>query len=86
MPAWFAAITTVPDPVIVRVLPLIVPGPETMLKTTGLPEAPPVATRVMGDTPLFTGEAGAVKLMVCEALLIVRVVRALPAKLLLSPE
>ena len=44
----------VPAPVTVSVLlfvPLSVPGPETMLKMTGLPDAPPVAVRVIGETP-----------------------------------
>jgi hypothetical protein len=38
-----------------------------MVKVTALPDEPPDATSVMGETPTFTGEAGAVKLMVCEA-------------------
>ena len=44
----------VPAPDTVRVLllaPLSVPGPETMLKMTGLPDAPPVAASVIGETP-----------------------------------
>jgi len=52
LPAWFAAMTTVPAPVMVRMLllvPLRLPGPETMLNTTGLADAPPVAESVMGD-------------------------------------
>jgi hypothetical protein len=53
--------------VIVRVLPEIDPGPETMLKTTALPEAPPVADKEIGATPNVTGEEGAVKVIVCEA-------------------
>jgi hypothetical protein len=32
-------------------VPLRVPGPETMLKVTGLPDAPPVALSVIGETP-----------------------------------
>jgi hypothetical protein len=51
LPVWFAATTTVPAPVMVSVLPVILPGPETMLKVTGLPEPPPVALRVIGATP-----------------------------------
>ena len=66
--AWFAATTTVPEPVKLSVLPFVpltLPGPETMLKTTGLPLAPPVATRVTGAAPKLTGVVGGVKLIVC---------------------
>jgi hypothetical protein len=35
----------------VKVLPEIDPGPETMLKTTVLPDAPPAADKAIGATP-----------------------------------
>ena len=57
----------VPAPVTVSVLPVMLPGPLMMVKVTGLPEAPPVATSVMGETPKVTGEVGCVKVMVCAA-------------------
>ena len=47
----------------VKELPLTVPGPESTLKVTGLPEAPPVALRAMGPAPYATGDAGGVKEM-----------------------
>ena len=37
-PAWLARITILPAPVIVRVDPLIVPGPLTTWKVIGRPE------------------------------------------------
>jgi hypothetical protein len=49
------------------VLPLIVPGPDTTLKLTAFPEAPPVAPSAIGATPNVTGEAGAVNVIVCAA-------------------
>jgi len=67
LPAWFAAMTIVPTPVTVSLLPLIVPDPETILKITASPEAPPVAESVIGGTPYATCETNGVKLMVCEA-------------------
>src|SRR5579863_2922509 len=48
----------------VSVLPVNVAGPETRLKTTGFPEAPPVAVRVIGLTPKVT-EPGGVNVMDC---------------------
>jgi len=54
----------VPTPVIVNVLPLIVPGPDTTLNVTGSPEVA-VADNVIGETGYDTGEA-TVKLIVCE--------------------
>jgi len=63
LPAWSAATSTVPEPVIVSVLALIVPGPETTLKVTGKPELA-VADSVIGETPQVTGDAGAVNVMV----------------------
>ena len=71
LPAWFAATTMVPAPVTVRVLPVIVPGPETTPKVTAFPEAPPVAVSAIGETPYVTGEDG-VKLMLCDAWVIVK--------------
>ena len=58
--------------VMVKVLPLMLPVAvllASMVKTTGLPEAPPVADReTIKDVPLkMTGELGWLKLMVCEA-------------------
>jgi hypothetical protein len=61
----------------VRVLPEIDPGPDWTLKITGLPEAPPVAESVIGETPYVTGDVGAGKLMVCGAGLIVRGIEVL---------
>ncbi len=53
MPAWFASITQVPAPVKFTVVPLVPDTEQTpaavegsTVKTTGLPEAPPVAARV----------------------------------------
>ncbi len=43
MPAWPAVTTILPAPVMVRVLPLRVPGPLVTVKVTGLPDAPPLA-------------------------------------------
>ena len=51
MLACDARTVTVPAEVIVTVLPLIVAGPETMLKLTGTPERPPVALTVNGALP-----------------------------------
>jgi hypothetical protein len=51
--------------VIVSVLPLIVPGPETTLNVTGSPELA-VADNVIGETGYVTGEV-TVKLIVCDA-------------------
>ena len=56
---------TRPVPVSVTVLPVIVAGPETILKLTGNPEEA-VAMRVNGASP-YTLLANAVKVMVCEA-------------------
>jgi hypothetical protein len=55
--------------VIVRVEPAIVAGPETTLNTTTLPDAPPEAANETGNTPKLTGVGGAVKVIVCVALL-----------------
>ena len=47
--AWLASITSVPRPVAVSTPLVIVPVPVldgSMVKMTGLPEAPPVAARV----------------------------------------
>ena len=41
----------VPAPVTVSVLPVMLPGPLTTLKRTGLPEPPPLAVSVIGETP-----------------------------------
>ena len=46
--------TRVPTPVTVSVLPEMVPVPvllASMVKTTALPDVPPVATNVIGETP-----------------------------------
>jgi hypothetical protein len=57
----------------VSVLPEIEPGPDATLKVTALPDPPPVADKAIGETPNVTGDDGAVKLMVCGALLTTRV-------------
>ena len=49
-PACDALIVMVPAPVIVRVLPLIAPGPLVTLKVTGRPEVA-VAINVYGESP-----------------------------------
>jgi hypothetical protein len=76
LPAWLASRTKVPAPVTVRVLPLMLPAPvllESMVKTTGLPEPPPVALRVIVSLGTkVIGEAGAVKLIVWLARSLVR--------------
>ena len=53
MPAWFASISQVPAPVKFTVVPLVPDTEHTpaavegsTVKTTGLPEPPPVAARV----------------------------------------
>jgi hypothetical protein len=51
LPAWFAATTTDPAPLMVSVLPVMEPDPEMMLKIIGFPEAPPVAVSVIGALP-----------------------------------
>jgi hypothetical protein len=51
--------------VIVSVLPLTVPGPETILNVTANPELA-VADKVIGLTPYVTGEDGAAKVIVCD--------------------
>jgi hypothetical protein len=61
-----AATTTVPVPVMVNVLPLIVPGPEDTVKATANPDVA-VADKVIGLTPYVTGEVGCVKVIVCDA-------------------
>jgi hypothetical protein len=66
-----------PTPVTVSVLPEMVPAPVLVVstvKTTGLADPPPVAMRAIVN-PLLkeTGDAGAVKLIVCPAVLMVRV-------------
>ena len=48
----------------VRMFPLIVPGPATTLKITGRPELA-LADRVIGVAPNVTGLSGSVKLIVC---------------------
>ena len=50
LPAWFASITAVPEPVIVTVLPLMVKGPEIFLNVTGKPDEA-VAARLNGASP-----------------------------------
>ncbi len=67
LPNWSAAITTVPVPVIVSWLPLIEAGPERTLKTTALPDAPPVALSAIGATPYSTTEGGGVNVIACVA-------------------
>ena len=65
-----------PAPVTVSVAPLVpltLPGPERTLKVTGLPEPPPVAVNVIGETPKVTGDAGAKLVIVCVLVLTVRV-------------
>ena len=49
-PDWEARTVTAPAPVMVRVLPETVAGPETMLKLTARPEEA-VALRVDGASP-----------------------------------
>jgi hypothetical protein len=66
LPAWFAAITQVPVPVIVNVLPETEHGPEDQLKLTASPELVE-ADRAIGETPSLTGDEGAVKAMACDA-------------------
>ena len=62
--------TRLPAPVMVSVFPMIVPAPvepPSMVNVTLSPEVD-VAESVTGPTPNVTGEAGAVKLIVCAAL------------------
>ena len=65
VPAWLAITLTVPAPVMVNRFPESEAGPETRLKVTGLPEAPPVADKAIGATPKVTG-VGGVKMIVWE--------------------
>ena len=51
LPSWFAAMTILPTPVIVSVLPFSEPGPETTANVTALPDAPPLANSVNGAAP-----------------------------------
>jgi hypothetical protein len=76
-PAWFAATTTVPTPVIVSVLPLTDPGPLTTSKVTALPEAPPVAKSAIGETPYVTGEERGANVMVCVACVMLKLTETL---------
>ena len=69
MSSHYVPHTKVPALVTVRVLPLMLPVPvlvESMLKTTALPEPPPVATRLtvsLGANAI--GEVGAVNVIAC---------------------
>ena len=60
-----------PTPVTLSVLPEIVPAPvllASMVKTTALPEAPPVAAKeTVRPGEKVSGDAGWVKLMDCAA-------------------
>ena len=69
LPAWLASMMKVPAVVTVRVLPdmVPVPVPPAMEKTTGLPDAPPVATSEIVRPEVYVAAAGCVKLMVCAA-------------------
>jgi len=69
----------------VNVLLETVPGPETTLKTTAFPEEPPAADKAIGATPYVTGEAGAMKLIVCDAWLTTTVPEPAAELLLPSP-
>ena len=55
-PACEARIVTVPAPVIVTVLPLIVAGPEKTLKLTGKPDEA-VALTLNGGSPKVLSES-----------------------------
>jgi len=63
LPGWLAAMTMVPAPVIVRVSPAILAGPERMVKVMGRLEVD-LAARAVGFAPKVTGLGGQVKVMV----------------------
>ena len=73
-----------PAPVIVKVFPETVAGPERTLKLTPNP-ALEDAERVIGGTPYVTGDGGAIQVIASGACVMVSVVPALVGLLLLSP-
>ena len=65
-----ASITRIPAPLTVNRLPDIVPAAvlvASIVNTTGLPDAPPVAVSAIGVTPYVTGVGGAVNVITCVA-------------------
>ena len=74
LPAWFAAISIVPVPETVSVLPEMVPGPEITLNDTGNSD---VAVAVNAREAPFATVVGATKLIDCGS----KLKAAVPCKL-----
>jgi hypothetical protein len=75
---------TVPAPVIVKIFPETVAGPDRTLKLTPNPELADAESEI-GDTPYITGDAGGANVIDCGAWVIVTVIPALEGLFWLSP-
>jgi hypothetical protein len=76
LPAWLAVTVQAPVPAMVIVLPVVPEARQTLAgvaaKVTGLPEPPPVALTVRGDTP-YVRFGNGLKPIVCGCNVIVSV-------------